>query len=58
MLHCIAVDLALVLRHATHAVIFRVISGSFLSPKASRKAAAADGGGIFEISIAVRNFHI
>ena len=51
-------DLALVLRHATHAVIFRVISGSFLSPKASRKAAAADGGGIFEISIAVRNFHI
>ena len=45
--------LTLALRHATHAVIFRVISGSFLSPNDSRRAAAADGGGticeVFEV---------
>jgi hypothetical protein len=41
--------LTLAFRHATHAVIFRVISGSFLSPNDSRRAAAADGGAIARV---------
>lgn len=34
--------LTLSLRQATHAVILRVMSGGFLSPKDSRRALAAD----------------
>lgn len=41
-------------RQATHAVILRLMSGSFLSPKESLIAAAADGTGDFELLLILR----
>jgi hypothetical protein len=41
------------LRHATHAVIFLVISGSFLSPNDSRKDNTADDSAIAQMSVKI-----
>lgn len=45
------------LRHKTQAVIFLVISGTFLSPNASRSAVAADGADGADIAGGVLNGH-
>ena len=50
---CNEATLTFSLRHATHAVIFLLISGSFLSPKDSRIAAAADGADVSELLLMV-----